>query len=169
MLSDLAPWLTFNGSNFPYLEQIVMVLKMLEESRFDCRYKAKGVIRLLGFALLTLSDLQTNTFSANSVDPDETPNDSSFHQQDLHWMSFCIDVLQETPIWNTGPDQIQRWQNLLQKTRDERADLGPRVHKSHVGHLFLWRRPDAQCLQFLIVFFISYPRFTKELYFFSGK
>ena len=33
---DLALWLTLSGSNYPCLEQIYMVSKILELLRFDC-------------------------------------------------------------------------------------------------------------------------------------
>ena len=36
LLPDLAPGLTLNGWNYPYLEQIFMVPKRFEPSRFDC-------------------------------------------------------------------------------------------------------------------------------------
>ena len=36
LFSDLAPWLTLSGSNYPYLEQISMAPKMLEPLRFEC-------------------------------------------------------------------------------------------------------------------------------------
>ena len=36
LLPDLAPGLTLNGSNFPYLEQIYMVQKRFEPLKFDC-------------------------------------------------------------------------------------------------------------------------------------
>ena len=36
LLPDLAPGLTLNGSNYPYLEQIFMVPKRFEPLRFDC-------------------------------------------------------------------------------------------------------------------------------------
>ena len=32
----LAPWLILSGSNYPYLEQIIMVQKMFEPLKFDC-------------------------------------------------------------------------------------------------------------------------------------
>ena len=35
-LPDLAPGLTLSGSNYPYLEQIFMVPKRFEPSKFDC-------------------------------------------------------------------------------------------------------------------------------------
>ena len=36
LLPDLAPGLTLNGSNYPYLEQIFMVPKRFEPLMFDC-------------------------------------------------------------------------------------------------------------------------------------
>ena len=36
LLPDLAPWLTFSGSNYPCLEQFSMVPKMFEPLKFDC-------------------------------------------------------------------------------------------------------------------------------------
>ena len=39
LLPDLAPGLAHNGSNYPYLEQIFMVPKRFEPSKFDCKYK----------------------------------------------------------------------------------------------------------------------------------
>ena len=36
LLPDLAPGLTLSGSNYPYLEQIFMVPKRFEPSKFDC-------------------------------------------------------------------------------------------------------------------------------------
>ena len=35
-LPDLVPWLTPSASNYPYLEQIPMFLKMFEPLKFDC-------------------------------------------------------------------------------------------------------------------------------------
>ena len=37
LLPDLPPGLTLNGSNYPYLEQIFMVPKRFEPSKFDCK------------------------------------------------------------------------------------------------------------------------------------
>ena len=36
LLPELAPGLTLNGSNYPYLEQIFIVPKRFEPLRFDC-------------------------------------------------------------------------------------------------------------------------------------
>ena len=36
LLSDLTPWLTLSSSNYPCLEQILMVPKMFEPLRFYC-------------------------------------------------------------------------------------------------------------------------------------
>ena len=38
---DLELWLTLSGSNYPCLEQISMVTKMLELLKFDCNNKTK--------------------------------------------------------------------------------------------------------------------------------
>ena len=38
LLPELVPWLTISGSNYPCLERISMVPKMVEPLRFDCRY-----------------------------------------------------------------------------------------------------------------------------------
>ena len=39
---DLALWLTLSGSNYPYLEQISMVPKMLKPLKSDCQWVLKN-------------------------------------------------------------------------------------------------------------------------------
>ena len=36
LLSDLEPWLTLSGSNYPYLERVSMIRKMFQPLRLDC-------------------------------------------------------------------------------------------------------------------------------------
>ena len=36
LLPDLVSWLTLSGSNYQYLQQIPIVLKMFEPLKFDC-------------------------------------------------------------------------------------------------------------------------------------
>ena len=56
-----------------------------------------------------MSVLQIETiFVTNSVDPDETAQSEPSHQN-LHCLPFCFDFLTETPFWNNGSDQIQKW------------------------------------------------------------
>ena len=55
---------------------------------------------------------------ANSVDPDETARNIRIHTV-CH--SFCYWLLTETPIYNNGYVQIQRWKSPFQKLRYERV------------------------------------------------
>ena len=55
LLSELVPWLTLSGSNYPCLERISMVPKMFEPLRFDCivMYRRTPVSVYLSWQLLT--------------------------------------------------------------------------------------------------------------------
>ena len=69
--------------------------------------------------MLTLTTLQTGTDTyANCVDPKEWSQVSSGSTLFAILFSF----LTETPLWNNGYGQIQRWKSLLQNLRDERVN-----------------------------------------------
>ena len=71
------------------------------------------------------SPADENIFFANSVGSDKmAPNDIEPSHQDLQCLPlklFWFLTHSETPIWNHGSNQIQRWKNPFQKHRDERV------------------------------------------------
>ena len=86
----------------------------------DCDNQVRVTGKTLTF---NLSTLQTNTETyANSADPDETARNEPSHQ-DLHCLPFCFSVYTETPLFNEGPAQIQRWKRPLQELGGERVNV----------------------------------------------
>ena len=75
-----------------------------------------------GLQTVFLSSLQIKTATfANSVDPDETARHEPFYQ-DLHCLAFRS-VLTDTPLFNNGHVQTQRWKSLLYRVRSKRVAL----------------------------------------------
>ena len=56
-VSDLAPWLTLSGSNYPCLEQIFMVRKGFEPSKFDCINEKKTSIFVHSYIVFSKENL----------------------------------------------------------------------------------------------------------------
>ena len=48
------------------------------------------------------------------------------------FLAFCFSVYTETPIFNNGPHQIQRWKRPLQEVSGERVNLPLPDHHHHV-------------------------------------
>ena len=65
---DLAPWLTFSGSNYLCLEQISVVPKMFEPLKFDCTY----IETIMYWSIKRRTDIQLKLLESNVISPAAT-------------------------------------------------------------------------------------------------
>ena len=73
------------------------------------------------------------------------------------FLAFCFSVYTETPIFNNGPLQIQRWKRPLQEVSGERVNLPLPRHHHPTQYLFYVDRSKAILLLefFFFFFFVS--------------
>ena len=98
MPSDLALWFTLTSSNFPYLEHISMVPKVLEPLKFYCIFMCSTV---------TMQHCSFPTsFPYRSTSPNSPPTNPSPHPPHTHLTPVTAELTQNDPNW---PEVIQTY------------------------------------------------------------